>query len=104
MIDEHTVPVAVEYGGDDAVAEMRALADRLRSTDSLQAGEARLLLRRLQPYLAALPRSLTRKAVTAGWAQTVIGDVLQWHGPYDRRRGIDPGDLADLSFSEVSVW
>src|SRR6266516_6600317 len=52
MIDEHTVPVAVEYGDDDAAAEMRALADRLRSADSLQDGEARLLLRRLQPYLA----------------------------------------------------
>ena len=104
MIDEHTVPVAVEYGDDDAVAEMRAVADRLRSSDSLQAGAARLLLRRLQPYLAALPRSLARKAVTAGWAQPVIGDVLQWHGPYDRSRGIDPGDLADLFSAEVFVW
>jgi CRISPR-associated endonuclease/helicase Cas3 len=104
MIDEHTVPIAVEYGDDDARAEMRALADRLRSADSLQAGEVRLLLRRLQPYLAALPRSLARKAVTAGWAQPVIGDVLQWHGPYDRSRGIDPGDMADLFSAEVFVW
>ncbi len=55
MIEEHTVPVAVEYGDNDARAEMRALADRLRSADSLPAGEARMLLRRLQPYLAALP-------------------------------------------------
>jgi len=42
--------------------------------------------------------------VIAGAAQPVIGDVLQWHGPYDRSRGIDPGDLADLLSAEVSVW
>ena len=55
MIEEHTVPVAVEYGGEEARAEVRDLADRLRSPGPLQAGEARLLLRRLQPYLATLP-------------------------------------------------
>jgi CRISPR-associated endonuclease/helicase Cas3 len=104
MIEEHTVPVAVEYGDDDARAEMNALADRLRSADALQAGEARMLLRRLQPYLAALPRTLASKAVTAGYAQPVIGDVLQWRGPYDPKRGIDPASLADLYSAEVSVW
>jgi CRISPR-associated endonuclease/helicase Cas3 len=104
MIEEHTVPVAVEYGDDHARATMRDLADRLRSADPLQAGEARLLLRRLQPYFAALPRTMADKAVTAGWAEPVIGDVLQWRGPYHLRRGIDPADLADLSSTEVFAW
>jgi CRISPR-associated endonuclease/helicase Cas3 len=103
MIEEHTVPVAVEYGDDDARSEMRTLAERLRSADVLQAGETRLLLRRLQPYLAALPRTLAGKAVAVGWAQPVIGDLLQWRGPYDPRRGIDPADLADLFSPEVSA-
>jgi CRISPR-associated endonuclease/helicase Cas3 len=103
MIEELTVPVAVEYGDEAARAEMRALADRLRSADSMQAGEARLLLRRLQPYLAALPRTLADRAVIAGLAQPVIGDVLQWHGPYDPGRGLDPANLADLLSPEVSA-
>ena len=104
MIEEHTVPVAVEYGDDAARAQMIALTDRLRSADSLQAGEVWMLLRRLQPYLAALPRMLAGKAVTAGYAQPVIGDLLQWRGPYNGSRGIDPGDLADLHTAEVFVW
>ena len=103
MIEEHTVPVAVEYGEEDARAEVRDLADRLRSPGPLQAGEARLLLRRLQPYLATLPKSLARKAVTAGYAEPVIGDLVQWRGPYHPRRGIDPAALAELGSTEVYV-
>jgi CRISPR-associated endonuclease/helicase Cas3 len=104
MIEEYTVPVAVEYGDEGARAAMIALTDRLRSEDSLQAGEVRLLLRRLQPYLAALPRRLARKAVIAGYAEPVIGDLLQWRGPYHPERGIDPATTADLIFPEVFVW
>jgi CRISPR-associated endonuclease/helicase Cas3 len=103
MIDEHTVPVAVEYGDDNARAEMNALADRLRSADSQRAGEARMLLRRLQPYLAALPQTIAGKAVRAGWAEPVIGDLLQWRGPYHPQRGIDPAALADLDSPEVPI-
>ena len=104
MIEEHTVPVAVEYGGEEARAEVRDLADRLRNPEPVQAGEARLLLRRLQPYLATLPKSLARKAVTAGFAEPVIGDLVQWHGPYHPQRGIDPAVLAELGSTEVYVW
>jgi CRISPR-associated endonuclease/helicase Cas3 len=104
MIEEHTVPVAVEYGEEEARAEVRHLTDRLRRPEPLQAGEARLLLRRLQPYLAALPRSLAAKAVIVGYAEPVIGDLVQWHGPYHPRRGIDPAALAEFGSAEVYVW
>lgn len=103
MIEEHTVPVAVQYGGEESAAEVRDLAGRLRGPDQLEAGQARLLLRRLQPYLATLPKTLVRKAVTAGYAEPVIGDLLQWHGPYHPQRGIDPAELADLGSREVSA-
>jgi CRISPR-associated endonuclease/helicase Cas3 len=96
MIEEHTVPVAVEYGGDQARTEVRDLADRLRRPGPRQAGEARLLLRRLQPYLAALSATLADRAVAAGYAEPVIGDLLQWHGPYHPQRGIDPAGLPGL--------
>ena len=104
MIEQHTVPVAVEYGSEEAAAEVRDLTDRLRSLGPLQAGEARVLLRRLQPYLATLPRSLARRAVAAGYAEPVIGDLVQWRGPYHPRRGIDPAALAGLGPAEVGVW
>jgi hypothetical protein len=103
MIEEHTVPVAVQYGGEESAAEVGDLAGRLRGLDQLEAGQARLLLRRLQPYLATLPKTLVRKAVTAGYAEPVIGDLLQWHGPYHPQRGIDPAELADLGSREVSA-
>lgn len=101
MIEEHTVPVAVEYGGEPARTEVRDLADRLRSHGPRQAGEARLLLRLLQPYLAALPAMLARRAVAAGYAEPVIGDLLQWRGPYHPQRGIDPAELPGLGPAEV---
>jgi CRISPR-associated endonuclease/helicase Cas3 len=103
MIEEHTVPVAVEYGDHEARAQVRELADRLRSPDPVQAGEAGLLLRRLQPYLAALPKSLARKALADGHAEPVIGDLLQWRSPYHPRRGIDPAVLSQLDCAEVDV-
>ncbi len=90
------MPVAGEYGGRAAGAEVRDLADRLRSPGQLHAGEARLLLRRLQPYLAALPTALAGRAVAAGYAEPVIGDLLQWRGPYHPQRGIDPAGLPGL--------
>jgi CRISPR-associated endonuclease/helicase Cas3 len=100
MIEEHTVPVAVEYGGEEAQVEVRDVADRLRSLGPRQAGEARLLLRRLQPYLAALPTTLAGRAVAAGFAEPVIGDLLQWRGSYHRQRGIDPAELPGLRPAE----
>jgi CRISPR-associated endonuclease/helicase Cas3 len=104
MIEDHTVPVAVEYGSQQAITEMHELADRLRNPESLRTGEAALLLRRIQPYLAALPKPLASKALTAGCAEPIIGDLLQWHGPYHPRRGIDPAALSDPSSTEVYVW
>jgi CRISPR-associated endonuclease/helicase Cas3 len=104
MIEEHTVPVAVEYGDEASRAEMTDLAERLRGAGRLPPGQARSLLRRLQPYTAALPRALARQAVAAGHAEPVVGDLLQWRGPYDLRRGIDPAGLAGLDSTEVYVW
>ncbi len=104
LIDEHTVPVAVEYGDDRARAEMARVADRLRRGDARQAGEARRLLRRLQPFIAALPRALARRAVDAGHAEPVIGDLLQWRGPYSQQRGIDLASITDPRSTEVYVW
>ena len=59
------MPVAVEYGGEEAVAEVRDRGSPAQSWP-LQAGEARLLLRRLQPYLATLLASMACRAAPPG--------------------------------------
>lgn len=62
------------------------------------------MLRKFSPYLATIPRNLARKAQQRGLAEPVIGDLLEWHGPYDKLRGIDPADLTEFGLDEVLVW
>jgi len=100
MIDEHTVPVVVHYNPDEDVAVKARLADilsRLREDGARAPGDARMLLRELQPFLASIPKNLVPKAVQAGYAVPVIGDLLEWRGDYDKQRGIDPASLSGLS-------
>lgn len=106
LIEEHTVPVVVRYPRDDeqAMAKLDDAIAALRAADRLGPGEARLLLRKFSPYLATIPRNLARKAQQRGLAEPVIGDLLEWHGPYDKLRGIDPADLTEFGLDEVLVW
>ena len=104
LIEEHTVPVAVPYGDDRAVARFTEITGRLRVPDQRDAGQARPLLRGLQPYLATIPKSLARKAEATGYAVPLVGDLLEWGGPYHDRRGIDPAELTNCPDMEVHVW
>ncbi|MBB5911267.1 CRISPR-associated endonuclease/helicase Cas3 [Nocardia transvalensis] len=84
MIDERTVPVLVPYGDS---------AERYRILDQLLADGPvdRSAYRRLQPYLAALPRPLAVRAATAGYARPLLSDLHEWTGDYHPDRGIDYG-------------
>ena len=106
LIDDKTTPVTVRYGDDSALARLAEVIGRLRGigNDHHGAGEARHLLRELRPYLATIPTKLARKAVAAGCAEPIIGDLLEWHGPYQGERGINSVDLAALGQMEVQVW
>jgi CRISPR-associated endonuclease/helicase Cas3 len=78
MIEDTTKPVLVPFDAE--------------------AGEARRLFRRLQPYLVGLrPRELER-ARRAGWTRD--GIVPVWTGPYDQVRGV--GALVEDEKKEVS--
>jgi CRISPR-associated endonuclease/helicase Cas3 len=83
MIDEWTVPVAVRYGND--TDELDDIVAHLRS--GLPGSAERL--RALRPYLAALPKGAARRAVQAGLAAPIIGDLVEWLGDYHPLRGID---------------
>ncbi|WP_256726340.1 CRISPR-associated endonuclease Cas3'' [Streptomyces sp. MNU77] len=52
-------------------------------------------LRRLQPHMATLPRHEVAKALQAGLAEPVIGDLVVWRGYYDPVRGLDADDPED---------
>jgi CRISPR-associated endonuclease/helicase Cas3 len=105
LIEELTITVAVPYPEKgDARERFDEIVSGLRATGPGAAGQARHLLRELRPYLATLPKHLTRKAQDRGWAEPIIGDLLEWKGPYDAERGIDPAGLADLNITEVTIW
>jgi CRISPR-associated endonuclease/helicase Cas3 len=103
LIEDHTVAVAVPYPADDKL-RLAGLIGRLRSADPRAAGDARHLLRELRPFLATIPKALARKALASGYAEPVIGDLLEWQGPYHPERGIDPADLTEVGTKEVYVW
>jgi CRISPR-associated endonuclease/helicase Cas3 len=103
LIDERTVPVAVMYPSCDR-DRYAEITGRLRSAGPQTAGRARQLLRDLRPYLATLPKAMARKAVDHGYAEPLIGDVLEWHAPYDEDRGIDLTELAELQSREALVF
>ncbi|WP_329151692.1 hypothetical protein OHA63_00280 [Streptomyces anulatus] len=52
-------------------------------------------LRRLQPHMATLPRHEVAKALQAGLAKPVIGDLVVWRGYYNPVRGLYADDPED---------
>ncbi|MFB7716230.1 CRISPR-associated helicase Cas3' [Nocardia sp. NPDC056100] len=94
MIEDNTVPVLVPYGNE---SEREDLRTRLVGPDPVEPW----VYRRLQPYLAALPKRVAAKAVTAGNARVLIGDLGKpqearlyelIHG-YHVQRGIELTDI-----------
>ncbi|WP_324195422.1 CRISPR-associated helicase Cas3' [Nocardia terpenica] len=86
MIDEHTVAMLVRYGDDTEREHLRA---RLIGSDPIEPW----VYRRLQPYLAALPKQLAARAVAEGLATALVGDpakpgggrLYEWRGDYGPR-------------------
>jgi CRISPR-associated endonuclease/helicase Cas3 len=105
LIEDKTISVAVPYPATgEARDRFDEIVTRLRAGGPQAAGNARQLLRGLRPYLATIPKRLVRQAQDRGWAEAVIGELLEWKGPYHPLRGIDPAELADLNTTEVSIW
>lgn len=104
LIEERTVSVAVPFPADDAERDrFDEILSRLRAGGPQAAGDARQLLRALRPYMATVPKRLARQAQERGWAEPIIGDLLEWQLPYHPVRGIDAAQLPDMS-QEVYVW
>ncbi|WP_084530599.1 CRISPR-associated helicase/endonuclease Cas3 [Nocardia miyunensis] len=94
MIEEGTVPVLVPYGDE---VEREDLRSQLVGPDPVEPW----VFRRLQPYLAALPKQLAARAVTDGYARVLLGDPATPHqarmyeliSGYHDQRGIELKDL-----------
>ncbi|GAA2613871.1 CRISPR-associated helicase/endonuclease Cas3 [Actinomadura fulvescens] len=93
LIDEQTVAVLVPYGDSGE-------REHLRSLLISPAGADPWVFRKLQPYLATLPRRLAARAVGDGLATPLLGDLIEWDGEYHQVRGLE---LADPS-GEDFVW
>jgi CRISPR-associated endonuclease/helicase Cas3 len=81
LIDEDTVPVAVAYG----TPQQRDRAELLIT--GLRAGEVPdpAALRALQPWTTTLRRATAARPDVAALCRPVVGDLLEWVGPYDER-------------------
>ncbi|GAA1579277.1 CRISPR-associated helicase/endonuclease Cas3 [Actinomadura kijaniata] len=85
LIDEQSVPVLVRYGDDVEREQLRVLLTQPGGADPW-------VFRKLQPYLATLPRQLAVKAVRQGFARCLLGDLYEWDGDYHCQRGIEFAD------------
>jgi CRISPR-associated endonuclease/helicase Cas3 len=90
MIDDDTEPVAItSYGAQPERRRVRETLDRLKDG----APEARVLLRRLQPYLVSLRRREAERFRSLGIIAEVIPGLGEWLGDYDSVRGLVARDL-----------
>lgn len=89
MIDEETEDVIITTYGDEPTREQL-----LRDCEDLrrQQGSARLIMRRLQPYLVSLRASVAQRYRGQGLIEELIPGVGRWHGRYDQTLGLIADD------------
>jgi CRISPR-associated endonuclease/helicase Cas3 len=88
MIDDDTVSVAMLFGSDEEQERVAAALERLRH----DAPEARLLLRRLQPYLVSLYKGQAARYERLGLIEPILPGLGQWLGKYHPVRGLTGED------------
>jgi CRISPR-associated endonuclease/helicase Cas3 len=90
MIDDNTESVVITtYGSEEERSGVRGLVDRLRQG----APDARLVQRRLQPYLISLHSREAERHRREGLITDVTPGLGEWLGDYDPVRGLVARDL-----------
>jgi CRISPR-associated endonuclease/helicase Cas3 len=91
MIEEDTDAVVITtYGSDEEQRRVRSLVEQLRH----DASAARLILRRLQPYVVSLRRREVERFRRQGYITPVLDGLGEWLGRYDPMRGLVAEDLS----------
>jgi CRISPR-associated endonuclease/helicase Cas3 len=95
MIDEDTEDVIVAYGDDD---HARQQVHDLIAALQRKPPHARMLLRRLQPYLVSIRASTAQKYRSQGLIAPLADftGLGVWQGRYDPVRGLVPDDDREL--------
>jgi CRISPR-associated endonuclease/helicase Cas3 len=90
MIDDDTIDVVItRYGSPEERRLVRQLIDRLRQGDP----GARLLRRRLEPYVVSVRARLEAEYQRKGLLAPIIPGLYEWLGRYDAVRGITERDM-----------
>lgn len=93
MIDEETEDVIVFYGSDAQKQQVQRAIDHVRQNPGL----ARVVLRRLRPFMVSLRTREAARCRRRGLIGELLPDALPgvgiWHGQYDPVRGLCGDDL-----------
>ncbi|MFQ6099393.1 MAG: hypothetical protein ACE5O2_16795, partial [Armatimonadota bacterium] len=90
MIDDQTETVAITtYGSEEERSVVRRLLDRLHQG----APDARVIHRRLHPYLVSLRRREAEQFKRSGLIAEVMPGLGEWLGNYDAVRGLVARDM-----------
>lgn len=90
MIDDDTESVVVAYGSEAQQAATRMVVERLRRG----APDARLLLRRLQPFVVSVRRRAAERLTRRGLITAILPGLGEWHGRYDHVTGLVVEDVS----------
>jgi len=89
MIDDETESVAITtYGSDEEQKSVRRLLDQLR----IGTPHARVVLRRLQPYLVSVRTREAERYKRQGWISPITPGIGEWLGRYDPIGGLIAAD------------
>ena len=91
LIEDATVPLVVRYPKEDSPVD--ELLRRLQTPGALLGGEARLLLRRLQPYLVNVRRRVLAQYQQQGLVRELPLGLWEWLGNYHPTRGLAGGGI-----------
>ena len=90
MIDDDTVGLVItRYGSEAERRRVRELTEQLRQGHP----EARLLRRRLEPYVVSVFARRAGEYERKGLLEPITPGLYEWLGDYDRVRGITDRDL-----------
>jgi CRISPR-associated endonuclease/helicase Cas3 len=91
LIEDDTVPLVVRYPKDGSPVD--GLLRRLQTPGAHLGGEARLLLRRLQPFLVNVRRRVLAQYQQQGLVRELPLGLWEWLGNYHPIRGLADGGI-----------
>ncbi|MBU4231754.1 MAG: CRISPR-associated helicase Cas3' [Proteobacteria bacterium] len=91
LIEDDSVPMVVRYPKKDSPVD--ELLQRLQAPGAHLGGEARRLLRRLQPYLVNVRRRPLARYQQAGLVRELALGLWEWRGNYHLVRGLQDAAL-----------